>query len=360
MGRAVLVVLWVAVSGACGDDDGPGGSPIDAEALEDPGCGARSSGCNPVWQTGCGVGEKCTPIRRDAVGDSVLGCVPAGDVATGGVCAYGPDGEATGSDDCIAGDVCVAGICERICVTAPDSCEGRSLCTGYDGLFCPTTTYGSCSAPCDPVDGATSCAVGSACYGNPGEPFRCNPIPEAATALVHGDAPYGPAAGAAYVNGCAFGYLPLLVATSGAPSPILCTATCRPEETYAGSTENLDGLVGSGFTCADRGATVAGTECHYFWSLQTNRRWEDNDVGFCWQPSSYVGDWDRDPSTPDAPWPSCTTLTTALVDSNGDTIPDVAEHRYYGCAQVLLGEDPDVQYARPPATPVSLPARWSL
>ncbi len=111
---------------------------VDAQAGTDTSCG-----CNPMAQTGCGVGEKCTSIRLDAAnGRSTMGCVPEGSVAIGDACIVGPLGGSVWGDDCQAGGVCVAGKCEAICVSSPDSCEAPATCVRYVDLL--RDNYGAC------------------------------------------------------------------------------------------------------------------------------------------------------------------------------------------------------------------------
>lgn len=107
-------------------------------------CLSRTTRCNPVAQTGCLADEKCTWIRYDA-GRGALGCVP--DQPPTKACAFGPDGETTGYDNCAAGDICIDGVCQAICVSSPDSCQAPATCALHEGIFCATDLYGACAPP---------------------------------------------------------------------------------------------------------------------------------------------------------------------------------------------------------------------
>lgn len=285
--------------------------------------------CNPVSQAGCGVDEKCTWVRVTPDFGHV-DCVPDGTVATGGACVMGPDGETTGYDDCLGGNLCIGGTCQQICSTSPDSCPSTSTCKLYAGLF-DVSTVGVCDFLCDPVtqsrsfDSAPAC--GSAdpgtpnrgCYGVFDFAFACAPVP--ATVLAdplmydQNDTAYGPMAGTAYLNGCAPGYAPLLRATAADTSPVICMALCTPGPTSLENPANANGLVGSGHTCADRGAPGPAHECRYFWVFESDPTQHPDALGFCWNPDNYVGDWDGDPGTTDTSYPRCAAI--AIADQAG-------------------------------------------
>ena len=79
MKKLAFGALFIGLLAACGGgDDGVTIVP-DADDSVD-----ASSACNPVAQTGCLAGEKCTWINIDSMNDvGTLGCVPDGSVATG-------------------------------------------------------------------------------------------------------------------------------------------------------------------------------------------------------------------------------------------------------------------------------------
>ena len=63
----------------------------------------------PAGQQGCAANEKCTWVRVQTT-PSVIGklaCVPDGPALAGEACSRGADGETTGYDNCVAGNICV-------------------------------------------------------------------------------------------------------------------------------------------------------------------------------------------------------------------------------------------------------------
>lgn len=333
MKKLALGAVFIGLLAACGGGDDTMIDVIDAGEGPD-----ASQACNPVSQTGCGVDEKCTWINIDSMNDvGTLGCVADGSVATLGACTFGPDGETTGFDNCEAGNICIYSVCEEICTDAPDSCGANTACSSYAGLFPDTSTYGACDFTCDPVDqtrdtdGLAACgstqAIARACYANSDDTFSCTGVPGPAAALTQDDIAYGPMSGTAYVNGCAAGFAPLLRSMAVATAPPICLAFCRPQETHSANIAGLDGVPGSGFTCADRQAVV-DNECRFYWfTMGTMAGPDQNDVGFCFRPIDYVGDLDNMPATPDTAYPGCDTLPNTDVAGDGD--PD---HYDWACA----------------------------
>ncbi len=122
-----LVIVGLAACSASGDAP-PGAidAHADADSTRDACLAAQS--CNPVFQTGCSAGERCT-FALDADGARLRSaceyarCVPQGTIDVGAPCAIVPDDV----DDCIGGAVCLGSVCRRYCDVAPDSCE---LATG--------------------------------------------------------------------------------------------------------------------------------------------------------------------------------------------------------------------------------------
>jgi hypothetical protein len=127
---------------ACGDDVP---AIVDAEPpldVDTGGCFAIFDACNPVAQTGCEAGRKCT-WQHHTKDDGRVACVPEGSVAIGGACVFLPPGETGGYDDCVRGTYC-RGVCKEICVDAPDSCPLGTECTVYPGIFTCSAGSGVC------------------------------------------------------------------------------------------------------------------------------------------------------------------------------------------------------------------------
>ena len=97
-------------------------------------CAPAPAACDVVKQA-CGAGKKCTLIT--AGGDT--GCVPAGSIPPGSVCG------ASGTDDCVAGSICLGqppqSACTPLCV-APQDCAAGTTCHLFEGL-----QTGHCMAP---------------------------------------------------------------------------------------------------------------------------------------------------------------------------------------------------------------------
>lgn len=335
MKKLAFAALLTGFLAACGGGDDGIGLVADADNRAD-----ATLACNPVAQTGCAADQKCTWINIDSANDvGTLGCVPDGDVALGGACAYGADGETTGYDNCEGGNICIYSQCEAICTDAPDTCGATSACSSYAGLFPDTSNFGACDFLCDPVsqertfDTADKCGEDAAstikrgCFANPDDTFSCTGIPMQAQTLMQGATAYGPASGGAYVNGCAAGFAPLLRKANDSTAPVGCFAFCAPQETYMGNTLGLDGVPGSGYTCNDRGA-VGQIECRYYWfTMGTTPAADQNGVGFCLKPVDYLYDDDEDTTTPDVTFPSCADLPNTDTDGDG-----TEEHLSWSCA----------------------------
>src|SRR5205823_11766044 len=89
---ALIVGLLVACGGGSSKTSGkikPLDGTVDTTVMQV---------CNPVTQTGCAAGQKCTWVT-DATTPMPLGhidCVMDGTVALGGTCTSGPAGSTTG------------------------------------------------------------------------------------------------------------------------------------------------------------------------------------------------------------------------------------------------------------------------
>jgi hypothetical protein len=306
---------------------GPGDAGIEDMNVADLG-GLR---CSPIDHAACAPDERCAwVVTSTDLAQGTLRCVPAGRVVDGGACTVGPDGEATGYDDCARGLHCLSGVCKRVCdPSTPSSC-GDDLCVIYAGLFVPTrggtSIAGLCSETCDPVtqlrlDGS-ACGPGRGCFGSLSDgAFACA---AAYSTRVHGDAIEGPL----YVNACAAGFIPLF--SSLDRTTTLCTALCRPVETHAGAPGGAAGV--PPHACPDRGAGSPPNDCVFaatFAADPTDSRLTG--IGVCFDRTGRLYDADGD-GTNETPWPSCAELVN--TDTDGDGIP---EHAEFGCAPTMPG-----------------------
>jgi len=268
--------------------------------------------CDPVAQTGCGAGKKCTWITPPQTGDAPASvrCLPEGSAGLGSACTFSED---FGYDDCARGLFCGNGTCDAICAYTPSgACGSGAACVRGPSL---TDGYlageGYCLPTCDPLadndfDGAGSAftrsgsncsAPNQGCYGFPG---RGTPPPTAFTCadaldpvLHHRDECTGDCKpfGLPIASGCAPGYEPLL-RESNAVSTVICVALCAPLDCYAGNCGSNDAnRVGAApHRCASSdavGSFGSGEECQYLWHLELDgsNHWVpspySNSVGIC-------------------------------------------------------------------------------
>jgi len=152
----------------------PGGACVPDTTLPVTGCHPQTGlACDPVCQTGCCAGQKCSTVSPSGVLSTLvgkLGCVPFDKRrAAGEPCSpkYLDSGER--SDDCLAGLVCIMGdvipLCFPLC-RRDDDCPGGSVCEVRATE--PTRGFlaSVCSLPratCDPI-ALTGCLAGRTCY----------------------------------------------------------------------------------------------------------------------------------------------------------------------------------------------------
>ena len=187
----LALLAGVALHG-CGGEATPvghdGGAHEAATADAPVACSERDGGCDPVRQTGCGDGEKCSLVGND------LQCVLLGEGAAGDACQA-----IVGGDSCAAGLICASGggestcvqFCDRVCgePCGPGTrCNTRLGDTGEWGC-------GPLPPPCDLL--AQDCTgAGEACYllepatGTTGC-LRAGTLPENAACITQGECAAG-------------------------------------------------------------------------------------------------------------------------------------------------------------------------
>ncbi|HEY5945047.1 MAG TPA: hypothetical protein VIV40_06120, partial [Kofleriaceae bacterium] len=362
MKKLAFGALFVGLLVACG-----GGSDSKKIHTVDSGGPDGPTQCNPLMQTGCAAGEKCTwlvdAITPQYVGH--IGCAMDGTAAVGDACMYGMPG-ATGYDNCAKGAVCGnyrggAGTCKQICDQqggAP-ACDPQHVCVTYSGLFTTGANQpaagGVCDLACDPItdndfDGSgaasakttntcgTSATVG--CYGYPSfgtapkTGWSCtndiNSAESQPTGLRHrvqclqtNGCTDPDDATVIYVNSCNQGYIPLLI-ESTMSSITICTALCKPLNCWGGNcgTNNVNRVGVSNTTdgahaCktpdrvgtfnnggATDGGTTGGETCTYIWYFERD------------QPGMLL------PSATSDTVGFCFDHSKYLYDSNGDNTAD--------------------------------------
>jgi hypothetical protein len=278
---ALLTLIGIAAYGGCKDNS--------IVIIDSP---PAIMLCDPRAQTGCEPGEKCATryLTRDL---SEIACVPDGTVEIGGACTFSM--EEIGYSNCKAGGECVSDICKQICDHQGGSpkCDASHACSLYEDVFESNNiaVAGVCDPRCDPLTqalaiGMQTAACGSTdpamadsgCFTFDGVDFTCARIPTAARNLTDRMRGFGPASGGVYINGCAAGYLPVLIEQTGSMVGI-CSGICAPAKTD--STQSANGLgdpaavvklhnkampeAGDGLCTADKKGSTEVENCHYMW-----------------------------------------------------------------------------------------------
>lgn len=259
MRRIALVAAFLAGTGLAACGGGDDGVSLDVDGGDD-GPDAQVA-CNPVAQTGCADGEKCTWVTVDD--DPVLGktdCVPLAEtpVEIGGTCDPGTPGEETGFDNCVAGAYCEGLVCTEVCSNNPDSCGETEICVSYFELFDDVSEdigAGLCNPTCNPVPQLAptggmgtrnpdymDCPEGEACYLTiRAGKASCAGVPTEAAGIKQNDVCYGPAANTCFLNGCDLGYQSILFSQPGGPATV-CNAFCTPVNNHLGNVNSLPGM----------------------------------------------------------------------------------------------------------------------
>jgi len=255
---------------ACG---GNKNNPTDT-IINFPEAGDNDGGaCDPLAQTGCASGEKCTWIwdQRDSTAElGHIGCVMAGTVAADQACTFNMD--PIGFDNCVGGTFCLDGVCKEICDNNGGSpmCPSDKSCGAYSGVFGAAgqpVSAGLCDPKCDPLSqkrltdnaeacGSTIVANGSGsgstgpdegCYTADFVDFTCASTPEGRATdpnnTLEDRAACTAANGCAFdsthffTNGCDPGFVSFFFDSTGS-SQVDCTRLCAPLETDQGSAAN--------------------------------------------------------------------------------------------------------------------------
>jgi hypothetical protein len=247
MKNLILGAAVVALAAACGG----GGKPQLLDANID-----APVACNPVSQTGCMAGEKCTWVvdidgSQNMNESGHVGCAPVGaaPVAEGGMCNDATAAVNAGVDDCAAGTLCIAKLCKPICDpqvagAAAGSCKADFACSRYAGVFesAGTAIAGVCDPQCDPLTQQLKVGIGSheACgsadptkptstcvYGSRFANFTCAPVVNATLyARTDRQTPFANLQGLPYPNGCAPGFVPFFIESQGSMKT-LCSGLCK-------------------------------------------------------------------------------------------------------------------------------------
>ena len=225
------------------DDAGPGGDGgIDAGIVGE---------CNPLDQTGCDAGERCTTARSDDTSTTV--CTSEGTVGNGGSCTV----DSQGIDDCITGLVCdPTGSCQPICSVERGACSetpGPRTCQTFSSVFDDQSgLVGVCQHRCDVS--LQDCDIDKACYLNVelGEAQCFTPFDFGGGTGTYLD-PCGRDGSGCAVNGCDQFLGPHYSAVPGDP-PGQCAFYCRPLDTSTETPFNANGDMANNGECPGIGA----------------------------------------------------------------------------------------------------------
>lgn len=195
---------------------------------------APSQDCEPVAQTGCSAGQKCSQVTLSAEPEPPLEtrCVQAGTQAKFETCSHGDPGD-SGFDDCEAGLICFGGACQEICSADPDSCPADATCQEGPGIFPDRPGTGLCLVQCDPL--VQNCPEDSGCF-----------VTLAGGDRICAEPNLGQEQGSAcmFANDCETGHGCLLI-RSELDSALTCAFFCNP----AGGSPTCAEGPGSAFNC---------------------------------------------------------------------------------------------------------------
>ncbi|MCW5808452.1 MAG: hypothetical protein KIT31_39240 [Deltaproteobacteria bacterium] len=358
MKKVALGALFAGLA-ACGG----GGSNNDNVIIVDAAPGDSVSGvCNPLMNTGCNAGEKCTWIRDQVTPQPVghIGCAPDGTIPLNGTNCAAPGG--LGADLCVAKSICIgageSSTCEAVCdpqaAAASSGCEvGQTSCSRYSGLFVVSgaIAFGACDPVCDPLlqkqlgatpkDFCGGDGTNRGCYGGLAV-FTCAGTPMEARTIIDGQNAFGPTPNGndAFVNGCAAGNVPFFFDRLGSMQ-VNCTGMCAPSANgtvHSGNATQAKGdpaatgfllgatpLVGPGnVTCAigKKGGGVRNLlECRRTWPFNNDGMQFlpgpfNNSLGVCFDPIAFQDPADPDGIPPGAfgNSPQCINLTEAQAN----------------------------------------------
>jgi hypothetical protein len=377
--RILWLVVFVVACGGGRSNVPDGGEPVP-DAIEPDaaplGCAATSpptspatsqATCNPLTQTGCMSGEKCTSIQVGATGR--IGCTPDGTVQVGCACSNGTG--AAAYDDCVKGSACVGGTCETVCdpqaAAAASGCDAQHACNRYSGLFDAggVAVAGLCDPACDPltqdllVSPATA-ACGSpmpaqptkGCYTGSFNVFSCAGVVD--NARTDRQPPLTNGAGQAFINGCAPGFVPFFFESTGSMS-VRCSGLCAPLEIDNTQPQNAKGdplalgklpleaspAAGNATCAVGKKGSEAQQDCLFLWTFLTDANGNpgpsqyNETLGVCFAYTHFQFDSNND-GTVDTVFPACETLpprsaaTTGIADDAAD----------FGCQKIAHSTKP--------------------
>jgi hypothetical protein len=367
MNKLALGTMLVGALAACGGGNDP---------QHDSGNGPNPA-CNPIAQTGCVTGERCTWIvdidateSTDQVGHT--GCAPGGELGDGQACTDATAADNAGADICVRGDLCVGGRCKPICDTqllsgaGAGACKSDLSCVSYRAVFESggNPIAGVCEPGCDPLTQQLKVghdeACGSADATQPSDTcvpaddefkaFACAPT---LTLTATDRQPPEPSPDdTVFLNSCAPGYIAMYLEDLSGSMKVVCSGMCAPvavdkdiaamsgnARLNEGDARALGKLVADPrpvaghSTCAAgiKGSdAVDGEDCRFLWlPLATrinNSRTPvntpyNNTLGICFAFAHYTAIDTNDDGIADAAERSCAKLPRTAPPSNDPTAP---------------------------------------
>ena len=263
--------------------DAPTADAISADAfMSDATVG---SNCDPVANSGCPLGQKCTAIvDSQSPLDMRTDCAPDGDIPEDGSCFRD---DQTGYDDCVGGFWCLGGRCVSICSQAPDNCPTDQACVQFLGMFTDRDNVGLCQPGCHPSTRAADCLTGEGCY--PLLATGKSTCSAPGSLLTTGAACDGTAGtqgcDCQTLNGCEVGYGCVLSNAPSGATGLVCAYLCDP----------LPG--GAGPSCAN--GPGASHSCRQVRTFYSNAGNVPADIGLCVDPAVWTTQQGcADPSQP--------------------------------------------------------------
>jgi hypothetical protein len=321
--------------------------------------------CNPIAQTGCKAGEKCTWIvdananpttMTSQIGHVDCVAVDAAAVPDGMACTPAMAGVSAGADNCAKGDICISRVCKQICDpqlasgAGAGACDTTHACLSYRGVFESTgiAAAGACEVGCDPLTqqlatthaeacGSTAPTMPTGtCVPTTGEfkSFACAPALMGSLTLTDRAVPLGDSRGI-FGNGCAPGFLPFFFEDGLGNNKTLCSGMCAPVKMdstiyAAGMTTNPDMNAGDpnalGKLPADMKAIAGHATCQVNVKGSLTQPEGTQDCRFIWAPLAIAAN-QQNPTPIDTPYNNTLGMCFAyskftVKDANNKVFPE--------------------------------------
>lgn len=265
--RRVSLAALIGLTLGCGSDDG-------GVALDGP-----VASCDPLAQTGCELGEKCTVILPPGDENGSTDCVPDGSLGEGEACELIDRPDGTRIDDCSGPLVCgPEAVCTQPCVfRVRGSCGDGATCVSVNRYFedVNTTDVGLCVPQCDPLDPVGTCSDGRGCYPFfPTSEFLCAQPAGGAEALVFmNECQPQPSAGNCFINSAPIGavsFLALDYDLQASETPRV-SPFCRAISTHSGTADPATTAAGDPTLRCGAGLMASGgAQCRHLNSMYSN------------------------------------------------------------------------------------------